>query len=473
MPETPQRVLMIDDDRVIGRLVNTWLAADGVTVDLVADGAHVAEAVTRAAYDAVLLDVHLPGTDGMTLLRRLRRTHPRVPVVMLTAEADPTKIVEAMQLGAFDYMVKPIEPRRLRTVARNAIERARMTMRLAHLERQLTARGYAGIIGMSAPMRELYRQLERLVSSDVSVLVHGESGTGKELVARAVHDHCGRSDGPFVALNCAAIPETLQESELFGHERGAFTGATARRQGRFEQADGGTLFLDEVAELSPTVQARLLRVLQERRFYRVGGSDKIRSDFRLIAASHRDLLAEVRAGRFREDLYFRVAVYELEVPPLRRRGDDLIELARHFLDQYADGRPLEFADGVVDRMRTYRWPGNVRELQNAMQRASVSARDGVVRIDDLPRALRTARQGFESGRFAVAPVARTTPPPSPAPAQGIRPLAEVERDAILEAVARTDGNLSRACRALGIGRTTLYRKLEQYRAEGVAIPGDA
>jgi len=467
---------MIDDDRVIGRLVGAWLQSEGVAVELVVDGSEAMTAVARVPFDALLLDVHLPGADGLSLLRRLRRTHPHVPVVMLTAEADPSTIVEAMQLGAFDYMVKPIDPNRLRTVTRNAIERARMSLRLAQLERQLTGRGYAGIIGTSPPMQDLYRQLDRLVSSEVSVLVHGESGTGKELVARAVHDHCGRSDGPFVALNCAAIPETLQESELFGHERGAFTGATARRQGRFEQADGGTLFLDEVAELSPTVQARLLRVLQERRFYRVGGSEEIRSDFRLIAASHRDLLAEVRAGRFREDLYFRVAVYELEVPPLRRRGDDLVALAQHFLQAYAGEEALEFAEGVLERMRSYRWPGNVRELQNAMQRASVSARGGFVRLDDLPRALREARRVGASGSQRAVPSA--PPAPSPAPAapstpDAILPLADVERSAILDAIAATDGNLSQACRALGIGRTTLYRKLDQYRAAGISIPGES
>lgn len=319
---------------------------------------------------------------------------------------------------------------------------------------------FCGIVGDSLQMRELYRQVERVAAADVSVLLHGESGTGKELVARAIHHLSPLSDGPFVALNCAAVAETLQESELFGHEKGAFTGADKQRLGRLEQADGGTLFLDEVAELSPSLQAKLLRALQERVFTRVGGNVEIRSRFRLVAATHRDLSAEVEAGRFREDLFFRVAVFECELPPLRERRGDVQRLAAHFLDQLGPGGARQpISPAALQVLEKHRWPGNVRELMNALQRASVMAAGEPIRPADLPPRVQRGADQAQSEQLLQA-VAEA----SPATANGNDPrsIEDIERAAIEAALVRHKGNLSTATRELGLARSTLYRKLKKY-----------
>jgi DNA-binding NtrC family response regulator len=359
-----------------------------------------------------------------------------------------------------------------------------MSMRLRQLEREVEGEGYANIVGESPAMRELYRQMDRVAASDITILVHGESGSGKELVAQAIYEASGRRKGPFIALNCAAIPETLQESEIFGHEKGAFTGAVSRHIGKFEQADGGCLFMDEVAELSPTLQAKLLRAIQEKRFHRVGGSTQVRSDFRLIAATHRNLLDEVKQGRFREDLYFRIAVFELEVPPLRARGDDVTRLAELFLDRYAPKGQTKprLSNSVIELLKSYSWPGNVRELENIMQRCLLIAKGQTIEPEDLPARLRGEDHPSQ------APPAETTPdldgraptvatggsplapPASPGPSPRARAarldtldLKELERRAILQALEETNGNLSQVVRLLGIGRTTLYRKLKTHK----------
>ena len=322
-------------------------------------------------------------------------------------------------------------------------------------------------------MLELFRQMDRAATSDITVLVLGESGSGKELVARALHEKGGRAAGPFVALNCAAVPEALQESEFFGHERGAFTGATERRRGRFEQADGGTLFLDEVGELSPALQAKLLRVLQERTFQRLGSTTDIRSDFRLIAATHRDLSADVAAGRFREDLFFRIAVFELEVPSLRARPDDIPLLTSVFIKRFARmhnaSAPVpEMAAPVLDVLMRYDWPGNVRELSNAVQRAVVAAGDRPITVADLPPRIMASRTRAGETPVAVTPTLPAAGPSAPvwpapsAPAVGGSDLAAIERQAIEQAIERNRGNMAAVVRELGIGRTTLYRRLKEY-----------
>lgn len=504
--------------------MRVWLAGVGYRVDVFGEAEAALSALGVLHPDAILLATYLPGLGGIETLARLRRSHARVPVVMLLSDASPTVISAMMQMGAYDFVSTPIDQAKLLTVARNAIERGRMALRLHQLEREAEGRGYEGLIGTSRVMKELFRQLDQLASSEVSILLLGESGTGKELVARSIHSNSGRAAGPFVALNCAAIAETLQESELFGHEKGSFTGATARRSGKFELASGGTLFLDEVAELSPSLQAKLLRALQERRFYRVGGDCEVRSDFRLVAASHRDLVAEVRAGRFREDLFFRIAVYELEIPPLRDRENDRMVLAEEFVKLYAAGRRLEFSAEVVSLLQDYQWPGNVRELQNAMQRAAVSCIGDVIMPTDLPRTIRGGDFWGDS-RPPVGP-ADSRPPysaadsrPPHAPADTRPPLAyldarssllwspdassvpgiwggehssetplphfspdtgpilmprgategsdmirldEMERQAIERAMQQSGGQVTEACRMLGISRATLYRKLEKY-----------
>jgi DNA-binding NtrC family response regulator len=449
-------VVIVDDDPDMISLISRFLAQAGYAVETFGDAESCLAGFSRLIPEAVCLDLMLPGLGGLETLKRIKDLEPHLPVVILTADNAVDSAVRAMQEGAYDYLVKPIDRTKLVTTIKNAVERSRMSLRLVQLEREVEGRGFPGIIGDTPRMRELFRQMDRLAASDVSVLIHGESGTGKELVAKAIHLQSGRRRGAFVALNCAAIPETLQESELFGHERGAFTGAMERRVGRFEQANRGTLFLDEVAELSPGLQSKLLRALQERTFQRLGGSVDIRSDFRLIAATHRNLSDEVDAGRFRQDLFFRIAVFELEVPALRDRRDDIPMLASTLLRQIADGRSVTIAPDALERFRNYPWPGNVRELSNAIQRAWVASDGTRITVADLPERVRDGSAGAppprESGTASVA-----ADPIAP-----IGTLEEMERIAIQQALARHSGNLSEAGRQLGIGRTTLYRKLKQF-----------
>ncbi len=510
-------VLVVDDDQTSCALIRLYLEAAGHRVETFLDAEGCLDALTRVLPDAICLDLSLPGVSGLQALERIKSEHALLPVLILTGDSRVDTVVSAMRLGAYDYIVKPVDETNLKTTVRNAVERHRMSQRLAQLEREASGQGYAGIIGQSPTMKELFRQMDRIVPTDITVLIHGESGTGKELIAQAIHEGSGWKKGQFVAVNCAAIPETLQESELFGHEKGAFTNASARRVGRFEQADGGTLFLDEVAELSLSLQAKLLRALQERSFYRVGGTTEVRSRFRLISATHRDLAGEVREGRFREDLYFRLAVFELEVPPLRDRRRDIPLLVDRFiadLKKRHGDRAASVSGDSMDALLAYAWPGNIRELENAIHRAFVIA-DGEIRPRDLPpRILATAAASAppatnvahilpaphgpswplaapQADAVDVASTERTErperpdspaasaalprqrdaseevptvlPPSGAVPAPRALDLEALEREAIEAALRRNSGNITETVRELGIGRTTLYRKLKKYR----------
>jgi len=469
-------VLAVDDDNDVRFLVETVLEREGHVVVTYPDGESLIADLQSRLPDVVILDVMLPGMDGLEVLAELRRRIPGVPVLMLTAATSVDRVVEAMRLGAYDYMGKPLAPTELTTSIRNATERHALTTRLTRLQREAEGRGFPGIIGQALPMFEVYGQIDRVAPSDVSVLVRGESGTGKELVSQAVHQLSARAERPFVAVNCAAIPAQLQESELFGHEKGAFTGATARRIGRFEEADGGTLFLDEIGDLSSEAQAKVLRAIQERRFRRLGGDRDIESDFRLVSATHRDLDAMVQTHEFREDLFFRLAVFEIHVPPLRRRREDVPLLIQHFIERHAapDARP-GVSTSAMAALLAYPWPGNVRELQNAILRALVTAR-GEIRLEDLPERvqrgdaaptdpapgephLRLVEDDELTGSDDTPSLVRATSPRSVAE---ILPLTEVERIAIQRALELTDGNISETARRLGVGRTTLYRKIDEY-----------
>lgn len=503
-------VVVVDDDPDFRALASRWLELDDFTVVGFESGEACLQGLGRPLPDALCLDLQMPGMGGMATLRRIHGRYPDLPVLILTGNSGVDTVVEAMQDGAYDYIAKPLDRTRLVTAVRNAVERHRMALRMSELERDAGDGGYEGIVGRSASMRALYRQLDRVARADISVLIMGESGTGKELVASAIHRRGPRGRNEFVAINCAAIPEHLQESELFGHEKGAFTGASSRRAGRFEQADGGTLFLDEVGELSPSLQAKLLRVLQVKRFHRVGGTTEVKSDFRILAASHKDLQAEVVAGRFREDLFFRLAVFDLHVPPLRSRQGDVPLLVAHFCDLLGERmgtRPPRVDVSVVQLLNTYEWPGNVRELENALYRAAVVA-EGKVQVADLPQRVRealakrgsraelttTGRANTQELRAAVAVnVSRDRPVPEfpervapsfpsggfapfereAAPADSVKllpegpnavlpSLAELERRAITLAHTRTGGDIPQMVKILGIGRTTLYRKLKTY-----------
>lgn len=460
LSESPILVLVIDDSADERRIVGRWLEVAGHQVETRASGPEGIEALSQLLPDVVLLDIQMDGMNGMEVLHRVRASHPQVPVIMLTADMNPNQVVRAIKgEGAYDYLVKPPDRAKLITTVRNAAAHGRMASRLRRLQ---TSNG--GILGESPPIQKLQSQIERLAPRDITVLVHGESGTGKELVANAIHRQSGRR-GPFVAINCAAVPENLAESELFGHEKGVFTGAVDRRAGRFEQANGGTLFLDEVAELTPAIQAMLLRVLAERRFTRVGGREEVKVDVRLVTASHKDLAAEVRAGRFREDLYFRLAVFEVSTPPLRVRGGDILILAAKFVDdccrQY-NVRSLQLAPETEALMLRYSWPGNVRELQNAISRAVVDSADGWIRPENLPRHIRDVPNPAPT--VAPTPVAM---PAAPRPkllveSGEIHTLEEVIRLTIEASLRRHHYNVMAACRELAIPRTTMYRKLRDY-----------
>jgi DNA-binding NtrC family response regulator len=445
-------------------------AQSGFEVCSFENGRECLAALLEEVPEAICLDLYMPELNGLETLERIRQHHPMLPIVVLTTDNTATSAVQAMKLGAHDYLTKPLEGIKVVTTLKNAIAHGRLSMRVSGLEREVAGRGYPGLAGSSAAMKAVFRQLDRLAVSDVSVMIHGESGTGKEVVARAIHQSSARASGPFVAVNSAAIPESLLESELFGHERGSFTGADRQRIGRFEEANRGTLFLDEMGELAPAVQAKLLRVLQERNFQRVGGTATIRSDFRLVTATHRNLGEEVQAGRFRQDLFFRLAVFELELPPLRDRKEDVAILARLFIKQYQEStgsRVTGMSSRALDILLRHNWPGNIRELQNVIQRAMVVANREEIQVGDLPERLRAAVE------IAMAATVGSSMPAAAGPSCEGRPedrlpagsLEDSSRRLLISALVKHEGNASAAMRELNIGRARFYRMLRKFDLE--------
>jgi two-component system response regulator HydG len=454
------RILVADDHDAVREGMVLSLTRLGHEVQGVRGGAEAIAAYRKRPADVVVTDLRMVPVDGIEVVRRLREADPEATVLVVSAHGTIPVAVEAMREGAIDFIEKPFSPEVLRARTEKAIEIARerrgartARARAEALEQDLVrGRDPHGLVGSSEPMRRVLEQIRKVAATDATVLVLGESGTGKELVARAVHDASARREQPFVSVSCAAIPETLLESELFGHEKGAFTGAVKRKLGRFELADGGTLFLDEVGEIPPSVQVKLLRVLQERSFERVGGEETVAVDVRLVSATNRDLSAMVREGRFREDLFYRLDVVSIVLPPLRERPGDVEELARHFLARTAPrlGRAVSgLAPEALELLRRHRWPGNVRELENVLEQALVFAEGELVRPQDLPDVLRRA-------------------PPAPAlpVLEGDRSLTEVledlERQLILAAYERAKGVKAETARLLGIKPSALYYKLEKY-----------
>ena len=465
-------LLVVDDREDVRRLVTNVLTREGYDVEAFPCGEACLGAMPLVMPDAIYLDLDMPGIGGLATLEQIHSKHPAVPVIMLTGDESVESVVAAMRRGAYDYLVKPPSRQKLLNVAKNAVDHYRMSLQLTSLKREASgSAGYGAIVAQSPSMKDVFRQMDRVSSSDITVLIHGESGTGKELVARAIHANSPRNRESFVALNCAAIPEALQESEVFGHEKGAFTGAIGRRLGKFELADRGTLFLDEVGELSLPLQAKLLRVLQDNTFQRVGGSQEIRSDFRLITATHKDLAHEVRAGSFREDLFFRIVVFELELPPLRDRDGDVELLTRYFLEKHerGSGKRIAISPETTALLRSYSWPGNVRELENVLHRAVVSAGSQIVEPRHLPDRLRQELSSLTPPRTPLqapserAPGATDTPSPFPEAATPSLNLEELEAITIRNALEQTRGNLAGVTRLLGISRATLYRKLKKYK----------
>ena len=440
------RILIVDDEAGVRASLGAVLRDEGYTVDTAESGEACLEQVVERPPDVILLDIWLPGIDGLATLERLRERRTEAAVIMISGHASVEAAVRATKLGAFDFIEKPLSIEKTVLAVRNALRQRRLEVE----NRQLRARVDRPlvIVGTSPVMEQLRAQVAMAAPSNGRVLLTGDNGTGKEIVARQIHSLSHRRTGPFVEVNCAAIPEELIESELFGHTRGAFTGAVADRRGKFEIASGGTLFLDEVGDMTLKTQAKVLRALQEQVVEPVGGQQSVRVDVRVIAATNKDLGAEIRNGRFREDLYFRLNVLPISVPLLRDRGDDVIRLAQHFVAEFAreyGRRPKSFAPAAIDVLKAYHWPGNVRELRNTIERLMIMVPGDVIEGVDLSFLEVT-------GRIAVA-----------VPAGPVVPLFEArdawERSYILSALAANDGNISRTAEALQLERSNLYKKM--------------
>jgi two-component system nitrogen regulation response regulator GlnG len=469
---TPPTVLIADDDRSVRTVLTQALGRSGYQVRSTSNAATLWRWVEDGEGDLVITDVVMPDENGLDLIPRIRRIRPDLRVVVMSAQSTLMTAVKAAQRGAFEYLPKPFDLKELLSVVDRALAAPAIDPRsLAAEPRDGDER--LPLIGRSGAMQEIYRTVARLTTADLTVMINGESGTGKELVARALHDYGKRRAGAFVAINMAAIPRELIESELFGHERGAFTGATNRTQGRFEQANGGTLFLDEIGDMPPEAQTRLLRVLQEGEFTSVGGRQPIRANVRIIAATHRDLRQAIRQGQFREDLFYRLNVVPIRLPPLRERLEDIPPLARHFLDRaHADGLPAKTLDPTaLDRLRLHRWPGNVRELENLMRRLAALYPQEVISAEVIEAELKEATPAAEVPATAEseplsAAVQRHVRQFLAAHRDGIAPadiydrvIAEVERPLIQMTLAATRGNQIKAAAMLGLNRNTLRKKL--------------
>lgn len=460
-------VLVVEDDVPTRDLFVRWLEAGHFQVEEAGSAEDALVMLGRGAYDVVCLDLQLPGMGGLDALALVRQLHPGVPVIIFTADREVDTVVVAMQRGAHGYISKPVTRDRFMGAVSRAADARRAALEQAAAERERTGARYGGMLGRHKLMREMFVRLDRLGPSDAAVLIRGESGAGKELVARALCQKNTRYGSKFVSLNCAALPDSLIESELFGHERGAFTGALSQRKGVFETAHGGTIFLDEIGELSPHAQAKLLRVLQERILHRVGGNTDVRVDFRLITATHRDLHADVAAGRFRADLFFRIAVVEVHVPPLRDRGEDILLLANATIAELGGPNPPRLSEEAEKVLLAYHWPGNVRELRNAMQHACVETMGPVIEPAALPLAVRGESRISPTPPVPAERVAAKAPAAGASEENGATaPLASIEQKTILETLERVEGNVAEAARLLGIGRATLYRKLKRYGKKG-------
>ncbi|MEI7768644.1 MAG: sigma-54 dependent transcriptional regulator [Chloroflexales bacterium] len=377
-------ILIADDEGPIRELLQEILEQEGARTWMASTGAEAMSALLSDEPDVAILDVRMPPPDGLTVLQQIRSRGIDVPVLIVTAQDSSTMTIEAMQRGAYDYLAKPFDTDEILRSVQRALEYRRLTRRVMALEKRAAADPRDILIGRSGPMQRVYKLIGRVAASDATVMISGETGTGKELVAQVLHRSSLRHEGPFVAVNCAALPESLLESELFGHEKGAFTGALAQRKGRFEQAHRGTFFLDEISEISPATQKKLLRVLQERTFERVGGNTSVKVDVRVITATNRDMLQVVSAGTFREDLYYRLNVVNIHMPPLRDRADDLPLLIDHFLRKHrVGGRSARLSESAMEQIRGYDWPGNVRQLENTIERAVVLAQGSLISPEHL------------------------------------------------------------------------------------------
>lgn len=470
-------VLVVDDDRGVSSAFAQVLVGQGYEVSCAASGEEALERLASRRPDVVVMDIRMPGIGGIETLRRMKRLDQRLPVIIMTGHATAETAIAATQQGAFDYHLKPLEPVEILASIEEALDRGRMMNRVVGLDADEGEGADDVIIGQSRGMREVYKLIGKVAQVDASVLIRGETGTGKELVARAIYQHSRRAKAPLVVVNCVAIPEPLLESEFFGHEKGAFTGADKRRAGRFEQASGGTLFLDEIGDMTPGLQAKLLRVLQDGRFERVGGNETLVADVRILAATHRDLEAAVREGRFREDLYHRLQVFTIDIPPLRERPEDIPRLARYFVRKYARENGVDvpvLSPLLLDLLVAHRWPGNVRELEHCLQRALILAGGYPLHEHDLQALLKGGESADRSAlsldqEDTLRTLVREYLVQGAAEAPAIRLLERVERLLIDEALRQTDGNQTRAAKLLGMPRPTMKSRMERLGMAGLPL----
>ena len=439
-------ILVVDDEPIVLQSLGDWFRQDGYKVDTASSAKEALRLAATRTHDIALLDIKMPGVDGLELQERLAREVPDLTVIVMTAYASVESAVRALKAGAYDYITKPFDPDELSHLVRRATEHRSLKFENERLKEQIvSAAGTSTLVGVSAAMRHVHELIEAVAGSEATVLVRGESGTGKELVARAIHAASTRRFGPLVVVNCGALPEGVLESELFGHEKGSFTGAQFRHKGKFEMADGGTLFLDEIGTVTPRVQVELLRVLEEKSVTRLGGTTSVKTDFRVVAATNQDLEGAVREGRFRDDLFWRLNVFVIDLPPLRERPEDIPALAEHFLERFTTAMnrpPMRFSAAALETLRAHQWPGNVRELQNAIERAVVLGKPPTLEVADLP-----LRVG--SGADRPGPLS----------------LEELERAHIRRVLESCDWNISQSAKLLGIDRGTLYSKIRRYGYE--------
>lgn len=445
------RILAVDDEQATLDGLTEMLSLWGHRVDTATNGTDALRMATELRPDVVLSDLAMPETDGLTLLRALREDRPDCPVILLTGRATIEIAVEAIREGAYDFIEKPLDTARLKTCIDRALERRETMREVEVLRRRLRQLGGSDFIGQSGVMQRVFALVQRVAPAKASVAITGESGTGKEMVARAIHNHSLRRDKPFIAVNCASLPATLIESEMFGHERGAFTGSGQRRPGVFELAHGGTLFLDEIGEIPFELQAKLLRVLEGGKLRRLGGKVETEVDVRVLCATNRDLKVEIKHQRFREDLFFRLNVLQIALPPLRERREDIALLAQHFVDKFASEAGKHIAGvhpDALERLKAYDWPGNIRELRNAVERAVILCDAELLNVDHLPPDM--VSRGQERQSFRVS--------------YGLS-LDVVEKEYILGSLERNGGNKARTADSLGVSEKTLYNKLNRYAAE--------
>jgi len=453
------RILCVDDDQDHCDLLEAGLTRLGYQVVTTTSPTLALDLAAKESFDAIVTDLGMGEMDGLALCERMLGTKPGIPVVVVTGRGSMEAAIGAMRVGAYDFLTKPVDSKLLGISVARAVQHHRLQTEVQRLQQALKELPKsAELVGDSPAMERVRDLILRVGASEASTLIHGETGTGKELVARALHAAGPRGEGPFVALNCAAVPPNLLESELFGHARGAFTDAKSARNGLFVEASGGTLFLDEIGEMPLEMQAKLLRALQERKVRPVGANTEIEFDSRIVAATHRDLDADVQQGRFRQDLFYRINVVRIDVPPLRERGSDVLKLASFFLERAASRSTkgkLELSPQVAERLLAYDWPGNVRELENCIERAVALARFNHLTVEDLPEKIRA----YRADRFVM----------SANDAQEIVSIDELERRYILRVIKLLGGNKARAAQLLGLDRRTLYRKLERYQGQGQGL----